>query len=70
MTTPPPKPVSEPIKPAVNEPIQTSKENSRMFKVRSSCLPMLSKDGDLGNPPLNFSKFSALGCLLIVSQSW
>ena len=33
MTTPPPKPVSDPKKPAVNEPIQTSKENSRMFNV-------------------------------------
>lgn len=36
MTTPPPNPVSAPKKPALSEPIQTSEENSRIFKWRVS----------------------------------
>ncbi len=32
MIIPPPNPVTEPKKPAINEPVPTSRENSRMFK--------------------------------------
>ncbi|GAB4237852.1 MAG: hypothetical protein Kow0049_24020 [Stanieria sp.] len=38
ITTPPPKPVSAPTKPAVKEQTQTSNENSKIFTLSICCL--------------------------------
>lgn len=60
ITTPPPNPVSDPKKPALNDASQTSKENSRMF-TRHFFSSGVKRSYTAGVAVLNQVKYKYLG---------